>query len=299
MAAGLALPFTPAAPAAELPAVAAHQAQPAPSSAADAYPVKRRIRYAFTLQNPAAHELRQTTFSAYAPVRLTSTQRVDAVTASHPAQIQVDATGNQVLRFQLDSFPPFGAKVVSVEVELSLTDTPVAAAAPEGWLRMFTRAERFVESDDPRIQSLARSLRGDNPLATARNIHDWVRQNLRALVYTPEDRGALEALAHRAGDCTEYAYLFTALARASGIPARTVGGFVLSDSGVLNPHDYHNWAEFHVDGAWHPADPHRGVFARKASQYLAMRVISSTLPNQLGASQRYSVVGQGLRVTMN
>lgn len=268
-------------------------------ASADRYSAHRRIRYSFTLHNDTARPLEHARFSVYAPVSRTGTQRVDAVATSHPAQLVRDAGGNQFFEFALETLPPFGARVVSIEAELSLNDTPNAEPIPGPWLPFYTRAERFVESQDPRIVSLARSLKATSGLGSARNIYDWMRQQLRALSYSAEDRGAVDALSRRAGDCTEHAYLFAALARANAIPARVLAGFVVPESGVLDPHDYHNWAEFHIDGAWHIVDSHRGVFDRKASQYVAMRVISSLLPSEQRARQRYSASGAGLRVSSN
>lgn len=58
----------------------------------------------------------------------------------------------------------------------------------------------------------------------------------------------------REGDCTEYAELFTTLARAIGLPARTVSGLVYRDEAgdrlVL-----HAWNEVVIDGNWFSVDP--------------------------------------------
>jgi transglutaminase-like putative cysteine protease len=274
-------------------------AEPAREPDANAYPIKRRVRYSFTLQNSTAQPVEGASLAAYAPVRTTSSQRVRAVTSSSPAQVELDAWGNQILHFQVGTLAPFAARVVTVDAELELSDKPMLQALPAQTADAFSKPERYIEADDPEIKRIASMLKADAPTKTARNIYDWVRQNLRSLPFTPEDRGARQALALKAGDCTEHAYLFAALARASGIPARAMGGFVLAESGVLDPRDYHNWAEFYADGAWHLADPQRGRFAKNASQYVAMRVISSTLPNQLGDSHRFSVAGRGLKASMN
>jgi transglutaminase-like putative cysteine protease len=265
----------------------------------DNYPVQRRIRYSFTLQNSTGEPLQDASLTAYAPVSVTSTQRVEGLTTSFPTEVQVDASGNQILRFRIERLAPYAAKVITVEAHLALSDRPVPQAPPAPLLEAYTKPERYIESDDGRIKAIAQTLKGEGPTRTARNIFDWLRQNLRSLPFTPEDRGALQALASKSGDCTEYAYLFVALARASGIPARAMGGFVAPESGVLDPRDYHNWAEFYADGAWHLADPQRGRFEKNPSHYVAMRVISATLPNQLGSSHRYSAAGRGLRVSMN
>jgi len=56
----------------------------------------------------------------------------------------------------------------------------------------------------------------------------------------------------RSGNCQSHARLYTALARASGIPTRFVSGLVSQDGkGFL----YHSWAESWVDGGWQVVDP--------------------------------------------
>jgi transglutaminase-like putative cysteine protease len=64
----------------------------------------------------------------------------------------------------------------------------------------------------------------------------------------------LEVIRRRRGDCTEHAALFTALARAAGIPARTVGG-VMYMGDEEKAFGGHAWNEVVLDGAWVPVDP--------------------------------------------
>lgn len=56
------------------------------------------------------------------------------------------------------------------------------------------------------------------------------------------------------GECTDFADLFTALARATGLPARTVIGLAYQDH---EPYGFafHAWNEVRVDGQWQVIDP--------------------------------------------
>ena len=82
------------------------------------------------------------------------------------------------------------------------------------------------------MQELAAKVGGqiEHPWDKARAFHNWVWENIRPRVgpYT----SVVAAIRDRVGDCEEHASVFTALCRASGIPARLVW--------VPN----HNWAEF-------------------------------------------------------
>ena len=257
------------------------------------------MRYSFTLQNQGATALEQGSLMVYAPVRLTSTQRLEGLTASLPAQVETDPWGNQVLRVDLGLLAPYASRVVTIDAQLALADAaqPLRATAAE--LKIFTQPERYIESDDARIKAVAQTLKSASASETAQRSYAWVRQSLGRSEFTPEDRGALRAMHDKVGDCTEHAYLFAALLRANGVPARVMGGYLMAESGVLRPHDYHNWAEFYDDGAWRIADPHQGNFMRNASRYVATHVMSGSGASLLGTRHRYAVTGGGLRVTMN
>lgn len=269
-------------------------AQATPST----FPITRMVRYTFTLHNPAAQALEHPVLSVYAPVKATSTQRVDRVVSSLPAQATVDPWGNQALRVEVGSLPPYATRILTIDAELHLSDTPRPLPASAAELRVFTRPERFVESDHPQLQEIARSLRGTSTSETARRTYHFVRQSLARTGFTPEDRGALRALADKAGDCTEHAYLLAALLRANAIPARVLAGYLMAESGLLKAEDFHNWTEYYADGAWQLADAHQGNFGRNASRYVATRILSASVERP-AAAHRYSAAGSGLRVTMN
>ena len=67
---------------------------------------------------------------------------------------------------------------------------------------------------------------------------------------------ALEVATTRQGDCTEHALLLTALARATGIPARVATGiaYVPHFSGRDHVFVPHAWTEAYVEGRWQGFD---------------------------------------------
>ena len=55
------------------------------------------------------------------------------------------------------------------------------------------------------------------------------------------------------GVCSDFAELFTVLARSIGIPCKTVGGFALDpDNACLSGHA---WNEVEINGMWYGVDP--------------------------------------------
>lgn len=140
-----------------------------------------------------------------------------------------------VLEIALES-APFGVK-------------PVPSYKKE-YIENYLRAEPLVQSDHPRIKTLAREIAGpaEDPEGKARRILEWIHKYLdkRATVSIPN---ALEALEARAGDCNEHAVLFAALLRASEIPAKLCVGLVYTRGRFY----YHAWNEVFL-GQWVTAD---------------------------------------------
>ena len=109
-----------------------------------------------------------------------------------------------------------------------------------------------VQSHHPMIRALARELSADSKSKwqLAKDINLWVHLNLKKEMV--DTVTALDALLERRGECQSHTFLFTALARASGIPTRIVNGLVYSKEyeGFL----YHAWPEVFV-GEWRAMDP--------------------------------------------
>jgi hypothetical protein len=74
--------------------------------------------------------------------------------------------------------------------------------------------------------------------------------------YQPEamHKSVLEVLEQPVGDCTEFADLFTTLARSLGLPARTVFGMAYADESQP-AFAFHAWNEVSVNGEWRAVDP--------------------------------------------
>ncbi len=74
---------------------------------------------------------------------------------------------------------------------------------------------------------------------------------------TTIETSAIEALKAGCGVCQDHAHLFIAVARAHGVPARYVCGYLLTgDAGEGTLHETHAWAEAWVEGlGWVAFDP--------------------------------------------
>jgi transglutaminase-like putative cysteine protease len=261
------------------------------------YPVQRQIQYSFTLQNRGGRLLEKAEFWAAAPVKRTATQKCERLETSHPYELIGDARGNQTLYFQLLDLPPFATKIITVKAYFGLSEEP--NPLPEARPSDFLGPEMFCEASAPEIMRLAQTLRAKRPADTAQKILEWISSNVKYTGYVRDDRGALHALQHKQGDCTEFMYLFAALCRANGIPARCIGGYIRAEGSVVKPNDYHNWAEFYDGKVWRLADPQRNVFMRESAGYVAIRVIGGEKDNRAARFHRFKYAGQGLTAKMN
>ena len=107
------------------------------------------------------------------------------------------------------------ATVVVDPATLSIPEKPDRA------LRVFLGPSPYIETRHPKILKLAKATGADlEGWQKVEAIYDTVREKVE--YRNGELKGAARALADGWGDCEELTCLFIAMARAEGIPARTV-----------------------------------------------------------------------------
>ena len=118
---------------------------------------------------------------------------------------------------------------------------------------VYIQPAKYIESDAGEIVRLAQRIE--------RSYSD-PESRLRAAFLTPQQlieyrrqstRGALYAVSARQGDCTEYAALFVALARAMGYPARMTSEFLFTEHREFGQPNHHA-AEVYLNNRWIPVD---------------------------------------------
>ncbi len=125
----------------------------------------------------------------------------------------------------------------------------------------YLQPDLLIQSRDPRIEAQARQIVGRrrDDARKVQLLNDWVFENIEKSI-TVSVPSAVEVLATRRGDCNEHTVLFVALARAAGIPARTVAGLVYVDGNFY----YHAWPEVYLNG-WVAVDPTLGQLPADAA----------------------------------
>lgn len=207
--------------------------------------------------------------SKYSSLLKTSVQPV-------PNEICIDEKGNQVGNFKIIALEPSGEinikvintfKVAKAAVDIDPNNigeyiTVIRAVSP------YLMPSPKIESQDPLIISKAKELKDKekNPYIIARKIFAFIEQHMTYAEKEnqPRNLGALSALKTGVGVCEDYADLMVALLRASGIPSRTVSGWmgyvgdnpvqIAKNGETIKPG--HIWLEYYVPNyGWIPCDP--------------------------------------------
>ena len=148
-------------------------------------------------------------------------------------------------------------------IEIRKEDYPAAYRLPYSGkdLAEYLLPNALIQSDDKKIiDQASKILSGEkNAREAAKKLNDWVYTALakKPVISIPS---ALEILNQREGDCNEHTALYTALARAVGIPTRMAAGIVYMGNGFY----YHAWPEVWV-GHWMPVDPTFNQFPADAT----------------------------------
>jgi len=194
-------------------------------------------------------------------------------------QTTLDDLGNTVLTISFQASSSLGRFYVTVlqhftAYSISYVVDPAKVGnydTSSQLYRLYTQPAQYIESDNPEIIAKAREIAGGetNPYLVAAKIRSFVIQHMTydmaaVTPWNPKTEGALFALRSGKGVCRHFSALFTALARADGIPTADIWGSWpgprgSSGSMVDDGSNKHNWVHFFIPNyGWIPADPTAG-----------------------------------------
>ncbi|HIE50331.1 MAG TPA: transglutaminase domain-containing protein [Armatimonadetes bacterium] len=129
------------------------------------------------------------------------------------------------------------------------TDLPLKGPELEQWLK----PGPYVEADHPDIKAQVQEIIGEetNAYRVATAIQRWVHDRVQWQMNIGIFRSAVDILHDPAGVCRDAAVLYTALARAAGLPTRICAGLVYTQGAFFG----HAWAESYLGRGWVPFDP--------------------------------------------
>lgn len=199
-----------------------------------------------------------------------STQEILAIEYPQaPGQQLTDRWGQEVACFKKTVMKPGERSITRMQVKAKLYDV-MYHLFPEkaGSLKQIPAdiRSRFLVDDDkyrlmnPVIQNAVKEAVGgtDNPYWIARNIYDYLRTKLFYKRIGGWDI-APTVLQRGSGSCSEYTFVYIAMCRAAGIPARYAGSVVVRGEDASFDFVYHRWVEVFLPGyGWVPVDPSGG-----------------------------------------
>ena len=138
---------------------------------------------------------------------------------------------------------------LNLETQTAQVPVPLGADERLGQYKLSSRAVEFGGE----LQALGRAQRALPPFQRATYFclfcHDELHYRARAESQPPN---AATAWQRRVGSCADFAHIFLALCRTSGLAARYVAGYNPAQGQL------HAWAEVLVDKNWHAFDPTHG-----------------------------------------
>ena len=183
-----------------------------------------------------------------------SAQTITDVKVEAPAghKKATDQYGN---RYVYAEVADAGGKRIAITTSFTVTRREVNFAPDPAATRPLTDAER---------QQYGNWLGSEqNPVLVAHKLYDWTLDNVEYWVKAPARLKASPVgsssycLKNRTGNCTDFHSLYTALARASGLPARMQYGSLFKPTldGVDKDASYHCWPEtWFPEIGWVPND---------------------------------------------
>jgi hypothetical protein len=156
----------------------------------------------------------------------------------------------------------------AIPPELKTPDSYPTSAA------VLLRPEKEIQVDSPEIAQTLRKIGAHQGtiLERLRRIHDFTSSLPQRPFKGTTD--ALTALRLGEASCNGKSRLFVALARAAGIPARLIGGLILTSGSKRTSHQ---WVEAYVGGHWVPFCPTNHHFAELPERYLRLYVGDESL----------------------
>ena len=134
------------------------------------------------------------------------------------------------------------------------------AAIPKQVRQLYLRDESKFDIKHPLIQKTVKDVVGQekNPYWIARKLARHIQDSLEYELAGGWNV-APKVLERGTGSCSEYTFVFIALCRAAGVPARFAGALVVRSDDASTDEVFHRWAEIYLPPyGWVPVDVQHG-----------------------------------------
>jgi DNA-binding beta-propeller fold protein YncE len=255
---------------------------------------KEKLEYTHQVRNYGPGEL--TTLDIYIaiPVDLPfQTLLAEPTYNPQPTDFLTDRWGQKVAHFHYDNVPAdqFVTAVMTTEAELYKTryfifpdKVGYLEDIPKEITDLYLTDDTKYWVKDDFIQETAERVVGDetNCYWVARKLFDYVIKNMEYELAGGWNV-APTVLKRGTGSCSEYSFVYIALCRAAGLPARYAGSVAIRGDDASTDDVFHRWVEVYLPNyGWIPIDPSGGDSQRPANQasaigYLNNRYLITTI----------------------
>ncbi|MGI6468401.1 MAG: transglutaminase-like domain-containing protein [Syntrophomonadaceae bacterium] len=218
--------------------------------------------------------------------------------------------GSRIAHIIIDSIAPGQSETIKVNYALQIKPNGGLKASAASELQQFLKPGKKIESNHPAIVAKAKQLTAFTKceLAKVNKIGSFINSHMSYKLDSPhKNKGAISALQNGEGVCEDYAALFVALARASGLPARQVNGFAdpkltgaswSSRSQEVSLQGFrHSWAEVYLkDYGWIAVDPTFDIYPQEGKDNLVELSPSHIAQNYADQPVKVSYSGKNLSV---
>jgi len=204
------------------------------------------------------------------PANLNNQELIDPVQFDpQPNEVLVDKWGQEVAHFHFTDLTPTHFTTVTMLASAKLYETRYfvfpdkvgkLSDIPKQILEKYLVDDTKFSLENKIIQDAVKKAVGDetNPYWIGRKIFNYVIDHIEYelaggwnIAPTILDRGN--------GSCSEYSFVYIAMCRAAGLPARYVGAITIRGDDASYDNVFHRWVEIYLPGyGWLPVDPSGG-----------------------------------------
>ncbi len=261
---------------------------------------KQELEYTHQFRNYGPGEITSLDIYIAVPHDLPFQKLLDSIVFTpEPTEFVYDRWDQQIARFHFENLTAGASVSTAMRVKAELFKTrffifPDNAGAlseiPEDIKTSYLVDDSKYWIDDPFIREAAQKVVGDetNCYWIARRLFNYLIDQMHYELAGGWNV-APTVLKRGSGSCSEYSFVYIALCRAAGLPARYAGSVVIRGDDASTDDVFHRWVEvFLPNYGWIPVDPSGGDHEKPAAQarafgYLNNRFLITTIGG--GASE--------------
>ncbi len=172
-----------------------------------------------------------------------------------PDKIIKEEWGQKIAFFRIKELKPYEKRIIKMKVNVIFNSEFNKPFNDTSHLYFYLADDPYLKLNSEILKSISNALikRSKNKEEYIKLVLDTVAKSLYFnLDGKWEDAERTYLQGH--GSCSEYSFLFSALARLGGLPTRFIGGTVERNSGI--DYTFHRWVEVYIkEKGWIPIDP--------------------------------------------